>query len=163
METIGEKIKSIRKQNNLTQTEFAKSLGISQTHISKIEKNIEIPSNQLLTFISYRYCANLDWLNGKTDKMELDFGLEREHCINRFNSLRLEIEKNIKMCSTDTIIDIVDTFFYFTKTILPCCDKKNETIDIIKQIYMLIWSVSNGGIYKTDMLIKLLKELEQSA
>lgn len=68
METLGEKIKQVRKYNKLTQNEFAKSLGISQAHISKIEKNIEVPSKQLLTFIAYRYDVNIDWLENKSDE-----------------------------------------------------------------------------------------------
>ena len=51
METIGERIKFVRKSNNRTQVQFARELGISQTHISKIEKGVEHPSEMLLLFI----------------------------------------------------------------------------------------------------------------
>lgn len=53
--TLGEKIKAIRKQNKLTQIQFAKSLGVSQTHISKIEQGADTPSNELLYRIGNRY------------------------------------------------------------------------------------------------------------
>ncbi len=79
METLGKKIKQVRKHNKLTQDEFAKSLGISQAHISKIEKSIEVPSKQLLTFIAYRYDVNIDWLENKSDeynKRKENTGLE---------------------------------------------------------------------------------------
>ena len=44
METIGERIKFVRRSNNRTQVQFARELGISQTHIIKIEKGVEHPS-----------------------------------------------------------------------------------------------------------------------
>lgn len=62
------KIKMQEREANRQQAEFAKSLGISQAHISKIEKNIEVPSKQLLTFIAYRYNVNIDWLENKSNE-----------------------------------------------------------------------------------------------
>lgn len=42
MNTIGERIKEVRKDFSLTQTEFGKKIGVSHSHISKIESNKEI-------------------------------------------------------------------------------------------------------------------------
>ena len=53
--TLGERVKVVRKNNNLNQTLFAESIGISQTHVSKIEKDIENPSETPIRFISYMY------------------------------------------------------------------------------------------------------------
>lgn len=44
MSSINNRIKEIRKNNNLNQKQFAQILGISQTHISKIESNKDMPS-----------------------------------------------------------------------------------------------------------------------
>lgn len=38
METLGEKIKNIRKLNKLNQTDFASTLGVSQGTLSELEK-----------------------------------------------------------------------------------------------------------------------------
>lgn len=38
---IGHKIKCIRKENNLNQVQFAKSIGISQGNLSEMEDNEE--------------------------------------------------------------------------------------------------------------------------
>lgn len=62
METIGERIKFVRKSNNRTQVQFARELGISQTHISKIEKGVEHPSEMLLLFICSMYGCSIEWL-----------------------------------------------------------------------------------------------------
>lgn len=36
--TLGDRINFVRKDNKMNQSEFAKTLGISQAHVSKIEK-----------------------------------------------------------------------------------------------------------------------------
>ena len=41
MNTIGERIKEIRKDEHLTQVEFAQIFGLSHSHISNIENNRE--------------------------------------------------------------------------------------------------------------------------
>ena len=46
--SIGEKIKEIRKRNNMTQQQFAESIGISRPHLSKIESNKENASDSVL-------------------------------------------------------------------------------------------------------------------
>lgn len=161
MLTIGEKIKNIRKSNNLTQIEFAKSLGISQTHISKIEKNIEVPSNQLLTFISYRYCVNIDWLNNKSDEQTLELGAEREQYINKFNLLRLELENQIRLCATDDIYKVVDSFFYLVKT-LDVSKVKHNDIEILSKIYMSIWGIVMGNSSNKALLYDLIEQLDEA-
>lgn len=60
--TLGERIKTVRKNSALNQSEFADMLGISQTHISKIENGVENPSTTLLLLISFRLNVNINWL-----------------------------------------------------------------------------------------------------
>lgn len=47
MDTIGERIRFIRKKNGLKQEEFAKDLSVSRSFISRIESNKEK---------AFRYC-----------------------------------------------------------------------------------------------------------
>lgn len=68
--TIGERLKIVRKSNNLNQNDFSKKLGISQTHVSKIENNVENPSNTLLRLIALEFNVPIEWLEkgeGNTD------------------------------------------------------------------------------------------------
>ena len=51
METCGDRIKSIRKEAKESQKEFSYTIGISQAHLSNIEKNKDNPSNKLLRVI----------------------------------------------------------------------------------------------------------------
>lgn len=65
-ENIGKRIKNVRKNLSLSQTEFASGLNISQSAISAYEKNERIPSKNVLNQISYKYNINLEYLlNGK--------------------------------------------------------------------------------------------------
>lgn len=60
--TLGERIKTVRKNSALNQSEFADMLGISQTHVSKVEHGIENPSAALLLLISLKFDVSINWL-----------------------------------------------------------------------------------------------------
>lgn len=62
MNTIGERIKYIRKENNLKQEDFAKELSVSRSFISRIESNKEKASETVLKLISLQYNVSLQWL-----------------------------------------------------------------------------------------------------
>lgn len=70
--TLGERVKFVRKNNELNQADFAKRLGISQTHVSKIEKNVENPSETLLKLISIEFGISEEWLKTGTGEMVID-------------------------------------------------------------------------------------------
>ena len=59
---IGERIRFFRKYINWKQTEFAKALGISQTHVSKIENGSDLPSSQLINRMCALFGINKEWL-----------------------------------------------------------------------------------------------------
>ena len=52
---IGEKIKSLRLRNGLTQKELADRIGMSQPQLAKIEKGTSLPSLKTMA----RYAAGL--------------------------------------------------------------------------------------------------------
>lgn len=63
---IGERIKELRKKNNLTQSEFGSKIAISQTHISKIENGEEHISRAVIKLISIVFSVQEEWLlNGE--------------------------------------------------------------------------------------------------
>lgn len=79
--TLGERIKSVRKQNKLTQTEFAESLGASRGMIVNVE--MDKISNMtakkpLLQLICDKYGISPAWLiDGEGDMMQ-DLSREQE-------------------------------------------------------------------------------------
>lgn len=62
MSTIGERVRAIREEENLTQKEFADSLGVTQAQISAIERNISNPSLTLVKLICRLYAASEEWI-----------------------------------------------------------------------------------------------------
>lgn len=74
LNTIGKRIKEIRKSFNLTQKDFAKPLGISYGHISNIEKDKDAPSKALIKLISSEYEIDENWIiNGSNDPEDNSF------------------------------------------------------------------------------------------
>ena len=62
MNDIGFRIKSIRKEEGLNQTEFASKLFISQSYLSGLEKNTLQLTDKLKKLICYEFGINEDWL-----------------------------------------------------------------------------------------------------
>lgn len=74
--TIGERIKFVRKNNNLNQKDFSKKLGISQTHVSKIENNVENPSDTLLRLIALEFNVPTEWLEKGVGNADINSTLD---------------------------------------------------------------------------------------
>ncbi|MFB5762287.1 helix-turn-helix domain-containing protein [Paenibacillus medicaginis] len=62
MSSIGERIREIRKERGLTQVVFGEMMGVSHSHISKIEANKESPSDTLMKLICLDLGVNETWL-----------------------------------------------------------------------------------------------------
>lgn len=59
---LGDRIKEIRKINNLTQADFANVLGTSTPYISEIEANKYIPGGEFFHSLNQIYKVNINWL-----------------------------------------------------------------------------------------------------
>lgn len=69
--TTGEKIKYLRKQKSVTQTEWARLTGIHQVSIAKYEKDKMIPQpEQLRKIVDALGVSPLIFLNGKSFKLQ---------------------------------------------------------------------------------------------
>ena len=63
-----ERIRNLREDRDLTQTDIAKHLGMSQTGYSKYETGEnDIPTQILIKLADY-YNTSVDYLLGRTDK-----------------------------------------------------------------------------------------------
>lgn len=80
MNTIGERIREIRKANGLTMDAFAKRIGISGGAVSLIESGkTETPSNQTIVIICREFNVDEDWLRDGTGEPFMQ--LSREETI----------------------------------------------------------------------------------
>ncbi len=71
MSLIGERIKSIRLKNNLTQKEFSDRILITQSYLSRIERGSEQPTDILIKLIALEFNISFDWLRCITDDNDL--------------------------------------------------------------------------------------------
>lgn len=63
-----DRIKELRIDNDLTQEELGKILGITQRKYSYIERGIQEPGKELLVALADFYNVNADYLLGRTDE-----------------------------------------------------------------------------------------------
>lgn len=64
MPTIGQRIKQLRLENNLTQEDFGKLFGIVKSTVSMYESNKSIPDDEIKKKIAEYFQVSLDWLMG---------------------------------------------------------------------------------------------------
>lgn len=62
MDSLGSRIREIRKRAGLNQKGFAAEVGIKQSYLSEIETNKKTPSEMLVKTICYRWGYNPDWI-----------------------------------------------------------------------------------------------------
>lgn len=78
-ETVGPRIKRVRKEHKLTQEQFGKTVGYSKVHIHYIEAGKVTPSNELLKHVADAFNVSYAWLltgegaiEGKADQAVVD-------------------------------------------------------------------------------------------
>lgn len=71
VETIGEKIRKLRRQKNLKQADFVASLDVDRSYLSQIENNKKIPGREFLVKMSKEFNVSLDWLTSDQDSKKI--------------------------------------------------------------------------------------------
>lgn len=69
---IGNKITELRKQKNLSQTDFAKAVGVSREMIGRYERAEVMPSIEVAKKIADALEVSLDYLAGDAKKAAVD-------------------------------------------------------------------------------------------
>lgn len=76
---MGEKLKSLRIQNNLTQKQIADRIGLAISAVSSYESGTRYPSYEVLIKLAHIYHVSTDYLLGVTDTKTIDVsGLEND-------------------------------------------------------------------------------------
>ncbi len=70
MLSTGERIKSIRKAVGMNQQQFADTLSVSRSFISRVESDKEIPSDTLIKLISLTFQFSYDWIKSGNGEMK---------------------------------------------------------------------------------------------
>ena len=76
---VAERIKRLREQKNMTQSELAKQLGITRSSVNAWEMGISVPSTQYIVELSSLFGVSADYLLGIDKYNSLDVtGLNEE-------------------------------------------------------------------------------------
>lgn len=67
MDTLANRIKEIRKENHLSQTEFGKILSVSQDNVSLWETGKSYPSVQHIILLAQTFNVSTDYILGVSD------------------------------------------------------------------------------------------------
>jgi transcriptional regulator with XRE-family HTH domain len=109
--TLGEKIKKLRKEQNISQTDLAEIIGVHQSHIGRYERNESIPTAHVIKKMADKLKVSADYLLSEeeqevspslTSDREL---LQQFQDISKFNDADKQfIKRMIKMAINDTKI-----------------------------------------------------------
>jgi hypothetical protein len=113
--TLGERIKTIRTENKLTQKELADRMSVTAPYISQIEKNKEEPTEMFLKLFSYEFNVSLNYIkNGFYDDSLND---NKEGYLKKYKE-GLDILNRIVQSTEDKDLQyITETFTYFVSLI----------------------------------------------
>ncbi len=75
---IGQTIKDLRRSKKLSQTDFAKIVGVSQTTVTAWETGKAEPSSSAITRIADYFDVSTDYLLGRPEKSNNDENTDKE-------------------------------------------------------------------------------------
>lgn len=161
--TIGERIHLIRKSHFYKQDDFAKVLGISRTHISKIENNQDNPSEKLIESISALFGVNYDWLKyGKGEMNAENKSNSLAECIlhlSQYQKDNTESDNVVMASAIMNTMSFVNTMNRLTKT-----DSCHLSVDEIFQVLCKLsqyWEKEYTNNCKNPLPYKKGKELNE--
>lgn len=116
MDTLGERIKEVRKKLNLKQKDFAKRLLVSTSYISKVETNVEIPTDTFLKLISYEFNVPFEILTGYSNDISENTSMETkiiEYSKRYYKRLSLSMSSIIENADSENIRYVAKSFGFF--------------------------------------------------
>lgn len=78
MESIGERIRQLRKSLDLNQTEFGRNIGLPQSVVTAWEREARIPNERQIILISSYYNISRDWLEKGDGEMFKEMTVDEE-------------------------------------------------------------------------------------
>ena len=148
MNTMGTRFKLIRKKFDMTQKELADALGVTNAHISKIEKDLTTPSDALIKLLSKLFEISEHWIKtGEEPMMEYDLYDQADdnlsYSTKEFNKLLLDKNPIIRLKTSQlemivrsiTNIDSLseDEKIQYLDMLISLFDEINTLMDTFKQ------------------------------
>ena len=137
---FAQRINELRKENGLTQKQFADELNLSTTTVASWEKEVKKPSFEVLILISEKFNVSLDWL-----------------CETRRNagySAKIPDIDKLK----NKIEEAVEDFLFEVGEYIDSVDEKNESLlikidslnDSIQEFYRPVDPYEYNGVSRSD-------------
>lgn len=76
MDSMGMRIKQIRKEKKVTQKELSERVCVTQSYISRLELDKEQPTDMLLKLIALEFNVSLSWLKDGSGEMNVKNGYD---------------------------------------------------------------------------------------
>lgn len=76
---LKDRIRSLRKEHNLKQSELAEAIGVNGGSVSKFETGLKAPSRETLQRIADYFNVTADYLLGRSNTKELNEMLDRKY------------------------------------------------------------------------------------
>lgn len=92
--TLGERLKALRKEHGMTQTEFGRKIGVSGATISTSESGKTKPDEQTLRAICSEFNVNRTWLETGAGEpyVQVDLPAELSRVLQSYPALRTTLE-----------------------------------------------------------------------
>ena len=89
---VADKIKKIREQHNITQSELAKQLGITRSSVNAWEMGVSVPSTQYIVELAYIFSVSTDFLLGVDTTATINVSGLSDKDIELINSIVLHLK-----------------------------------------------------------------------
>ncbi len=136
MQSLSGRIKKVRTDYGLNQVEFAKRLGVTNAHISKLESGKTLPSISLIKLICSEFKINEAWLSSGKEPMMLE-DLETE--IDQEMMFATDtLNRSLRIQNPSTKIEAAKLFTAFAKLIDSGDIIEEYQYDYLKMCQMII-------------------------
>lgn len=156
---IGERIKELRKNLNINQTEFGKRIGAKQTTIAGYENKIRTPSEAIIKSICREFNVKEEWLRDGIAPMSNESPISIDEYARQKNMTELEKSIIIEYLDLDDltrkkVMEMLKKVFkeYLNKE--ETQTKKEKTINVLEQEPQqkptIIRVPARGGYYEIE-------------
>ena len=90
---VADRIKKLREQHNITQSELAKQLGITRSSVNAWEMGISVPSTQYIVELAHMFNVSVDFLLGVDATASINVSGLSDDDIELINSIVLHLKK----------------------------------------------------------------------
>ena len=150
--TTGEKLSSLRKQNNYTQEELADIMDVSRQSVSRWESDASFPETEKLVALSKLYKCSIDYLlNNENDDPNIAITKEVRVVKAQYNKRRLPLI--ISSLSTYFLLFFIYSFPWLVNE-RPTINGRGEIIDVNESFYSL--TLLRYNLFTNAMALKYL-------